>query len=103
MPTKVYDQNVKWFPVLPGSVWNRATKTHSDVMVRAPIFVNGDKQIVLSAEENGDAYFADYYGEFAPQGYKGYPWVDPALEQWAADHGCFWEWRDGGSLVLYRV
>jgi hypothetical protein len=103
MPTKVYDRDVKWFPVLPGVTYQRNTKNYDDIMVRAPIFVNSDKQIVLSAEENGDAYFADYYGEFAPKGYKGCPWVDPALEQWAADHGCFWEWRDGGSLVLYRV
>ena len=54
--------------------------------------VNGMLQV--SAEDGG--YFADYYGEFR----DGYPWIDPALEKWAENKACYWDWESPGSIVL---
>jgi hypothetical protein len=97
-PTSIFGQPVRYTPILQG-----INSRYEDIFVAPPIFVNADGQIVLSAEDNSRAYFADYYGEYAPKGYHGCPWVDPAITEWAADHGCFFEWRDPGSLILYRV
>jgi len=60
---------------------------------------HGKKRIMLSAEEADSYYFADYYGEFR----GGYPWVNPALEQWAKDRGLYWEWQNPAVLGLYEI
>lgn len=54
-----------------------------------------DGVLIVSAEDGPNA--ADYYGEYR----GGCPWINPKLEAWAEKHGCFWEWRDPGSIALY--
>jgi len=41
--------------------------------------------------------FVDFYGEFR----GGYPYIDPAIIEWATEHGGHFEWRDPGSIVFY--
>ena len=56
-------------------------------------FIDGG-QLKISAEE-GDAA-ADYYGE-----YRGNdPWINPTLEDWAEERGCYWEWDHPGAIAL---
>jgi hypothetical protein len=74
-----------------------------DKIVAPPTLVGEDsagrKQIVLSAEDKNSFYFADYYGEFR----GGCPWIHPALETWAKDHGFYWEWVNPGAVALVKV
>lgn len=53
-----------------------------------------DGLLHVSAEEGDDA--ADYYGEFR----GGYPWINPTLENFAKENGCYWEWDNPGCIVL---
>jgi len=106
-PDKIYGKPVKYEPLFEGIRYNRNGTTDDemivDILVPAPIFVRRSGEIVLSAEDNTESYFADYYGEYAPKGYKGCAWVHERLEKWASDHDCFWEWENAGCLILYRI
>lgn len=55
------------------------------------VFVREDGEFYLSAE-TGYPEIADYY-RFT---------VHPALEEWATNRGCYWEWENPGCLVLAR-
>ena len=59
-------------------------------------FSHDGKVVHLSAEHGDGA--ADYYGEF----HGGYPWINPALNELAGQLGCYWEWRDAGTISLYE-
>lgn len=71
----------------------------NDNVITPPVFISEDGRIVLSAEDETSFYFADYYGEFR----GGYPWVNPKLESWAKERGCFWEWINPGALTLVKA
>ncbi len=73
--------------------WDRKLRALVDDAA-APTVLVQDGTLILSAEDGHG--FADFYGEFS----GGYPTIDPRIQQVAADEGCFWEWRDPGSLVL---
>ncbi len=53
-----------------------------------------DDYLFVSTEVGDDA--GDYYGEYR----GGYPWINPRLEDWAKERNSYWEWQDGGTLVL---
>lgn len=58
-------------------------------------FVDKGTGLLCVSGEEGDG-FVDYYGEFR----GGCPYINPKLEQWAKERGCYWEWRDAGSICL---
>jgi hypothetical protein len=43
------------------------------------------------------AFVGDMYGV---EGRSEDPYIIPELEEIAEKHGCYWEWRDGGSIIL---
>tara|TARA_R100001143_G_scaffold62911_1_gene67540 strand:- start:292 stop:615 length:324 start_codon:yes stop_codon:yes gene_type:complete len=43
------------------------------------------------------AFVGDMYGV---EGRSEDPYIIPKLEEIAEKHGCYWEWRDGGSIIL---
>lgn len=53
-----------------------------------------DGNLFVSTENGDDA--GDYYGEYR----GGFPWINPKLEDWARERNSYWEWQDGGTLVL---
>ncbi len=57
-------------------------------------FVDERGALCVSTEDGKD--FADYYGEFR----GGYPYIKPALVEWAKKLGMYWEWQHPGSIVL---
>lgn len=63
------------------------------VEVSPTVFVR-DGQVYVSAGDGPN--FADYYGEHR----GGYPWIAPELEQFAQQHGGFWEWQNPGAIVF---
>lgn len=82
-------------PLLPSLVWNRETQTHDDTKIPpTALIVDG---VLLISGEDGNG-FVDYYGEFR----GGYPYINPALEQWAKDNGGMWEWMHPGAIGFFQ-
>ena len=52
--------------------------------------------LAISAEHGDDS--ADYYGEYR----GGYPWINPALVNWADNQGGHWEWLNPGAIAFYK-
>ena len=84
-------------PLIDTYEWDKEAKDMVAVQKRPTGFVDEYGTLCVSAEE-GDG-FADYYGEF----HDGYPHIDPALEEWAAQSGQYWEWKNPGCIALYNV
>jgi hypothetical protein len=63
--------------------------------IDAPVFVR-DNYLMISAEDNDNEIWADYYGEFR----GGYPWVNPKVEQILSDNGLYAEWEDPGTIYV---
>ena len=65
----------------------------------APVFERSDHPdtFVLSAEDNCDKIWAEYY-----YGVQGYPYVDPDVEEVVRSYGLFLEWENPGCLVAYE-
>ena len=80
-------------PMLPNLVWNRETQEFVDGFVAPRGFIR-DGMLFISGDEGDDAM--DYYGDYR----GGYPWINPVLEQFAENNNAYWEWHDGGSIVL---
>ena len=80
-------------PLLPNMVWNREAGEYVDGFVAPRGFIR-DGYLFVSGEEGDDAM--DYYGEYR----GGYAWINPVLEQFAADNNCYWEWENAGCIVL---
>jgi len=81
-------------PVRDIEFQNRSDGTRELVWVEKEIqavFVREDGEVYLSAE-TGYPEIADYY-QFT---------VHPALKEWAAKQGCYWEWENPGCLTLAR-
>lgn len=55
-----------------------------------------DGQLYISAENGDDA--ADYYGEFR----GGDPYINPALEKFAAKNKGYFEWVNAGCIVFVK-
>lgn len=67
--------------------------------IGAPAFVRtGERHITLTAEQNDDRTWADYYGEFR----GGYPYVDPVVEAAVKKHGFYLEWENPACLGIYK-
>jgi hypothetical protein len=62
-----------------------------------PTVIERDGNIIVSGEDGLN--WCDYYGEFS----GGYPFIDPVLEKFAADHGMFWEWENPGCIALFNL
>lgn len=52
--------------------------------------------LFISAENGDDA--CDYYGEFR----GGYPYINPALEEFAAKNGGMFEWQNPSCIVFCK-
>lgn len=70
--------------------------------IGAPVFVNADNSaqnsFSISAEENGDELWADYYCQ--EYGVFG---VSPRIENILNKHGLFSEWCNPGKLNVYVI
>jgi hypothetical protein len=55
-----------------------------------------DGQLYISAENGDDA--ADYYGEYR----GGYPYINPALEDFATKNKGYFEWENPACIVFVK-
>lgn len=83
-------------PTLTRIDWTRNDEGDLDMVELqvAPYSFIRDGMLFVSVEHGDDA--GDYYGEFR----GGYAWINPKLEAWAKEHKSYWEWQDGGTIVL---
>jgi len=65
----------------------------------APVlrFDKGRATFILSAEDNENEIWADYWGEYS----TGYPEVSPKVTKILDQYGLSYEWNDAGSVHIY--
>ena len=86
--------------------------------INAPVIENSEGSFNVSAEDNGEEYWADYWGEFAGGlGYvkdddgnvidvflkesPGDPYVNPEIENIISKYDLELEWECAGYLTAY--
>ena len=80
---------------------NARTALNQLIKIGAPVFDRSDVDyFVISAENNVDKIWADYYGE-SRGGLGGLPFVCPEIESVLVANGLFAEWENAGCLIAY--
>ena len=88
-------------PKMNASEWDSEAKDFKTVPLDWDeyAFISDEGVLRLSAEgEHSQLCIADYWGEFR----GGFPWINPALEEWADDLGLHFEWESPGCIGLYE-
>ena len=69
-----------------------------EVEVKPHSFIR-DGMLYISMErgDNAGSYDGQYINEWETDGIA---YINPRLEAWAKEHGTYWEWQDGGTIVL---
>ncbi len=91
-------------PLLDTWDWDKKLRDLVPVKRRPTGFVR-DGLLVVSAEDG--LGFADAYGqpsidEDGNEYWTGTHYIDPRLEKWAEERGCYWEWETPGTIVLSK-
>ena len=93
MDKKKLEKLLNNLPLLPNIVYDKVAKDFVEGFVKPRGFIR-DGMLFVSGEEGDDA--CDYYGEYR----GGFPFINPILEKFAADNGCYFEFENAGCLVL---
>ena len=69
-----------------------------EVEVKPHSFIR-DGMLFISMENNDDA--GSYDGKYINENETdGIAYINPKLEAWAKQNKTYWEWQDGGTIVL---
>jgi len=81
---------------------NKALKAAFEALqkINAPVLEREDckESFIISAESNDNAYWADYYGEFAK---FNDPYVCPEIVNILTRFGLYYEWESPGHLSAW--